>query len=169
MSKRTHTHTRTHSHAHNEWWSHRQLHFLEKGKEANSEQTFRQYNDNHQKTCAEIAIETLYTCILKIPQAPETVQNNTCIMNQPPAKVANRMPAFIICQKNQGTVKSKQKPVTMCDRTTHRTLSPERTPLQMELTNSLTCERCLEKDETATHILCDGEAIAYLRFRHLGH
>jgi hypothetical protein len=31
-----------------------------------------------------------------------------------------------------------------------------------------TCERCLEEDESATHILCDCEAIANLRFRHLG-
>jgi hypothetical protein len=31
-----------------------------------------------------------------------------------------------------------------------------------------TCERCLEKAESATHILYDCEAIAYLRFRHLG-
>jgi hypothetical protein len=31
-----------------------------------------------------------------------------------------------------------------------------------------TCERCLEEDESATHILLDCEAIAYLRFRHLG-
>jgi hypothetical protein len=30
------------------------------------------------------------------------------------------------------------------------------------------CERCLEEDESATHILCDCEAIANLRFRHLG-
>jgi hypothetical protein len=30
------------------------------------------------------------------------------------------------------------------------------------------CERCLQEDELATHILCDCEAIAYLRFRHLG-
>jgi hypothetical protein len=30
-----------------------------------------------------------------------------------------------------------------------------------------TGERCLEEDESATHILCDCEAIAYLRFRHL--
>jgi hypothetical protein len=37
------------------------------------------------------------------------------------------------------------------------------------LTNSPTCERCLEKDESATHFLWDCEAIAYLRFRHLGH
>jgi hypothetical protein len=34
---------------------------------------------------------------------------------------------------------------------------------------SPTCERCLEKEESATHILCDCDAIAYLRFRHLGH
>jgi hypothetical protein len=40
--------------------------------------------------------------------------------------------------------------------------------LKMGLTNSPTCERCLEKGESATHILCDCEAIAYLRFRHLG-
>jgi hypothetical protein len=29
------------------------------------------------------------------------------------------------------------------------------------------CERCLEEDESATHILCDCEAIAHLRFHHL--
>jgi hypothetical protein len=40
---------------------------------------------------------------------------------------------------------------------------------KMGLTDSPTCERCLEKDESATHILCDCEAIACLRFRHLGH
>jgi hypothetical protein len=39
----------------------------------------------------------------------------------------------------------------------------------MGLTNSPTCERRLEKDESATHILWDCEAIAYLRFRYLGH
>jgi hypothetical protein len=31
-----------------------------------------------------------------------------------------------------------------------------------------TCERCLQEDESATHTLCDCEAMAYLRFRHLG-
>jgi hypothetical protein len=30
------------------------------------------------------------------------------------------------------------------------------------------CERYLQEDESATHILCDCEAIAYLRFRHIG-
>jgi hypothetical protein len=38
----------------------------------------------------------------------------------------------------------------------------------MGLTDDLTCERCLEEDESATHILCDFEAIANLRFRQLG-
>jgi hypothetical protein len=39
---------------------------------------------------------------------------------------------------------------------------------KLELTDDPNCERCLEEDESATHILCDCEAIAYLRFRHLG-
>jgi hypothetical protein len=30
------------------------------------------------------------------------------------------------------------------------------------------CERCLEEDESATHILCDSEAVAHVRFLHLG-
>jgi hypothetical protein len=36
------------------------------------------------------------------------------------------------------------------------------------LTDDSACERCLEKDESATHFLCDCEAIPYLRFHHLG-
>jgi hypothetical protein len=31
-----------------------------------------------------------------------------------------------------------------------------------------TCERCLQEHESATHVLCDCEAIAHLRFCHLG-
>jgi hypothetical protein len=62
------------------------------------------------------------------------------------------------------------KLIQVGDRTTHGALSPESTHLfKMGLTNSPTCERCLEKDGSGTHILCDCEAIAYLRFRHLGH
>jgi hypothetical protein len=38
----------------------------------------------------------------------------------------------------------------------------------MGLTDDPTYERCLEEDESATHIVCDFEAIANLRFRHLG-
>jgi hypothetical protein len=40
--------------------------------------------------------------------------------------------------------------------------------LKQGLTDDPTCERCLQEDESATHILCDCEAIAYLRFRGLG-
>jgi hypothetical protein len=36
------------------------------------------------------------------------------------------------------------------------------------LTDDPTCEWCLEKDESATHILCDCEVIPNLRFRLLG-
>jgi hypothetical protein len=38
---------------------------------------------------------------------------------------------------------------------------------KLGLTDDPTCERCLQEDESVTHILCDCEAIAYLRFRHL--
>jgi hypothetical protein len=40
------------------------------------------------------------------------------------------VPIRTLCQKKQGTVKTKQKPVIMGDRTTHRALSPKRAPLQ---------------------------------------
>jgi hypothetical protein len=39
---------------------------------------------------------------------------------------------------------------------------------KLGLTDDSTCERCLEEGESATHILCDCEAIAHLRFRHMG-
>jgi hypothetical protein len=39
---------------------------------------------------------------------------------------------------------------------------------KLGLCNSLICERCQKENETATHILCECEALAYLRFRHLG-
>jgi hypothetical protein len=39
---------------------------------------------------------------------------------------------------------------------------------EMGLMNDPICERCLEADESATHVLCDCEALAHLRFRHLG-
>jgi hypothetical protein len=40
--------------------------------------------------------------------------------------------------------------------------------LKLGFTDDPSCERCLEEDESPTHIICDCEAIAYLRFRHLG-
>jgi hypothetical protein len=39
---------------------------------------------------------------------------------------------------------------------------------KLRLTEDPICKRCLDEDESATHILCHCEAIAYLRFRHLG-
>jgi hypothetical protein len=39
---------------------------------------------------------------------------------------------------------------------------------KLGLTDDPICERWLEEDESATHILYNCEAIAYLRFRHLG-
>jgi hypothetical protein len=53
----------------------------------------------------------------------------------------------------------------MGGRTTYRTLSPKRTPFQI---GTDICERCQEDDESATHILCDCEAVAHVRFRQLG-
>jgi hypothetical protein len=40
---------------------------------------------------------------------------------------------------------------------------------KLGLTVDPICEMCLEEDESATHVLCECEAIAHLRFRHLGH
>jgi hypothetical protein len=39
---------------------------------------------------------------------------------------------------------------------------------KLGLTDDPTCERCLQEDGSATHILCNCEAIAYLGFCHLG-
>jgi hypothetical protein len=39
---------------------------------------------------------------------------------------------------------------------------------KLGLTDDPTCERCLQDDESATHILCDCEAIAFLRGRRRG-
>jgi hypothetical protein len=73
----------------------------------------------------------------------------------------------ILCQKNEGAVKIKQKPAMMGGRNIYRTLSPKRTPFLIRI-DSPVCERRQEKDELAAYILCDCEAIAYLRFSHLG-
>jgi hypothetical protein len=39
--------------------------------------------------------------------------------------------------------------------------------LKLGLTDDPTCEGCLEEDESATHVLCDCETIAHLRFHYL--
>jgi hypothetical protein len=41
--------------------------------------------------------------------------------------------------------------------------------LKLELVNSSKCDTCKQASETASHVLCDCEALAALRFRHLGH
>jgi hypothetical protein len=75
-----------------------------------------------------------------------------------------------LCQKNKGSVKIKQRAIKMdivglftghCHLKGHL--------FKLRLTNDPTCERCLEEDGSATRtrILCDCEAIAHLRFRHL--
>jgi hypothetical protein len=38
---------------------------------------------------------------------------------------------------------------------------------KLGLTDDPICERCLEEDESATHILCDCDAVAHIRFHHL--
>jgi hypothetical protein len=38
----------------------------------------------------------------------------------------------------------------------------------MGSTDDPTCEKCLEDDESATHVLFDREAIDYFKIRHLG-
>jgi hypothetical protein len=40
---------------------------------------------------------------------------------------------------------------------------------KLGLANSPRCQSCLQKGELGKHILCDCEATAYLRFRHMGH
>jgi hypothetical protein len=39
---------------------------------------------------------------------------------------------------------------------------------KLGLINDPICERCQEEVESATHILCDCEAVAQIRFRNLG-
>jgi hypothetical protein len=45
------------------------------------------------------------------------------------------------------------------DRIRYRTLSPERGPFNLGLTNNPIYERCLNKDEAASHIPYDCEAL----------
>jgi hypothetical protein len=40
---------------------------------------------------------------------------------------------------------------------------------KLGLINDPIYERCQEEDESASHILCDCEAVTHIRFRHLGH
>jgi hypothetical protein len=55
----------------------------------------------------------------------------------------------------------------MGGRTIYSILFPKGQLLKLRLTDKPICERCQEKHESATHIICDYEAIAYLSFSHL--
>jgi hypothetical protein len=79
------------------------------------------------------------------------------------------IPKRTLYQKNQEIVKTKQVPVTVGDSTTYGTCHLKGHLFKMGLTDNPICEKCLEKDESATHMLCDCEATAYLRFRELGY
>jgi hypothetical protein len=71
-----------------------------------------------------------------------------------------------LCQKNEGSVEAKQRQIKMGDRTGRCHLKGHL--FKLGLMDDPTCEICLEEVESATHILCHCEAIAYLRFYHLG-
>jgi hypothetical protein len=53
------------------------------------------------------------------------------------------------------------------DRDANRTLSFKRTLFQPGLVISPECDRCKQATEMASHILCDCEALATLKYRHL--
>jgi hypothetical protein len=55
----------------------------------------------------------------------------------------------------------------MGSRTGHRALSHKRPPFKLGWVDSPRCKRCL-KEESATHMLYDCEAVAYLKFYHMG-
>jgi hypothetical protein len=59
----------------------------------------------------------------------------------------------------------KQRPIKVGGRTIYCHLKGHL--FELGMTDDPTYEWCLKKDESATHILCDCEAIAYLRFHHL--
>jgi hypothetical protein len=70
--------------------------------------------------------------------------------------------------KPKGATKIKQRPAVICDRITHRTLLPERTS-QTGINKQSHLWKLPRKNESATHILCKCESIAYVRFKQLGH
>jgi hypothetical protein len=42
-------------------------------------------------------------------------------------------------------------------------------PFKLGLVNSPECDRCTQASETASHVLCNCETLAALRFSYLGH
>jgi hypothetical protein len=73
-----------------------------------------------------------------------------------------------LCQKIERSAEAHQRPIKMDSGTVYRILPSKATPFQTGVTDDPICERCLEEDESATYVLSDCEAIAHLRFHHLG-
>jgi hypothetical protein len=73
-----------------------------------------------------------------------------------------------LCQKSRESVEIKQRPIKMDSRTITGHCHLKGRLFKLGLTVDPTCEGFLEEDESATHILCDCEDIAHLRFCHLG-
>jgi hypothetical protein len=74
-----------------------------------------------------------------------------------------------LCQQSDGTVKTEQKPAMIGGRAPHRALSPKRPPFQTGTFKQSKVAKVARKRRISPHILCDCEAIAYLRFQHMGY
>jgi hypothetical protein len=73
-----------------------------------------------------------------------------------------------LCHKNEDLLKLNRDQLRWVIGPFTRHCHLKRHHFKLGLTYDPIFERCLEEDESATHVLCDCEAVAYLRFRHLG-
>jgi len=71
-------------------------------------------------------------------------------------------------QKSWRIVQYEQKPAKNSDRVANRTLSIKRT-FKLELVKNPGCDQRKQASGMVSNILCDCEALATLRFRHLVH
>jgi hypothetical protein len=78
-------------------------------------------------------------------------------------------PTSTVCQRDQGTIKTKQKPVTVGDRTTYWIPSPERAPLRNGIDKYSHLLKVPRKRLISHTCPIWRKATACLRFRHLGH
>jgi hypothetical protein len=72
-------------------------------------------------------------------------------------------------KRSWGIAQSEQKPAKNTERVANRTLSFKRTLFKLGVVNSRKYDICKQASEMASHVLCDCETLATLRFRHLGH
>jgi hypothetical protein len=73
-----------------------------------------------------------------------------------------------LCTKTVGEIHSlsRNQLHTMMELTGHCHLKGHQ--FKLVLVNNLECDRCKQTSETSARVLCDCEALAMLRFRHLG-